>query len=71
MFTLIDNQLVHIPEWANWIATDKNGGVYAYAERPVVFMEDRRWYSDARSERLAYLKDQAEQWQNMCYMVYR
>ena len=39
-----DKLMTVIPEWAAWLAVDKNGCAYVYEMRPT-HGEDYRWYS--------------------------
>lgn len=66
MKAIIDGCLVSIPAWANWVAVDKSGAMYAYENEPYRF-EDGRWYADGRSKQLCYLKDPAKNWERMKY----
>ena len=44
LFALMD---VDIPEWANWVAIDKNGMVGFYNQRPDLQMHDNCWITGA------------------------
>lgn len=40
-----------LPEWAKWLATDADGDVYAYDEKP--YLIDHVWETDSRGQCVA------------------
>ena len=40
------------PEWANYIATDKCGDIWAHEKEPYLNHEEDEWYSSGKYEKL-------------------
>lgn len=68
MKAIIDNVTAFIPQWANWIAVNKNGDVCAYECEPC-HGNDFRWYGVGQYRRIAVLKNTADNWSKMKYRV--
>ncbi len=68
MKAIIDNITAFIPQWANWIAVNKNGDVCAYECEPC-HGNDFKWYGVGQYKRIAVLKNTADNWSKMKYRV--
>lgn len=65
---------VEIPEWANWLAQDEDGGWYAYENKPHCELNDI-WSSNVRKGRFEFLyKDgyleYVADWREQLYKLY-
>ena len=59
---------VIIPEWTNWIATDKNGSVFSYEKKPVRGRDE--WdhcYPDYGNMQFLYRDKPPKNWKDELY----
>lgn len=51
---------VEVPYWARYIATNKNGDIWVYSEKPVLYEDDGMWLADnenAHAKKVSYVAD--------------
>jgi len=42
---------LNVPDWANWIAQDKSGSIYAYECEPIFSVQDDCWDINCNCEK--------------------